>query len=120
MSYKMLTYRFAYSPTEICFSLSTRRNRPGFHLSASSPHTSGSLTFPLKNGSERASVGATHRLYEQNDMSICVPLHTGIAEIRSPDFVVIGNASGIVSSRVAILESCHTIGCNLMDSCRGS
>lgn len=40
----------------------------------------------------------TDRLYEQYDMSTCVPLRTGMAEICLPDLVVMGNANGMISS----------------------
>jgi hypothetical protein len=40
----------------------------------------------------------TYRPYEQNDMSMCVPSQTGMAEICFPDLVVIGNASGMTSA----------------------
>ena len=37
------TYKFAKTPTFVCFPVSMRRNRSGFHVCASSPQTSGSL-----------------------------------------------------------------------------
>ena len=51
----------------------------------------------------------TDRLYERYDMSTCVPLRTGMAEICLSDLVVMGNANGVISSRAATLESSHTI-----------
>ena len=51
-------------------------------------------------------------------MSICVPLRTGITEISLPYFVMMGNASGMASSRAATFEICHRIGCSRIDSCR--
>src|SRR5712671_2420277 len=49
-------------------------------------------------------------------MSIGVPFLMGIDEICSPDFVVIGKAKGITSSRSATLRSHQTMGCSLIDS----
>ena len=60
----------------------------------------------------------TDRLCAQYDMSTCVPFRTGMAEICLPDLVVMGNANGRISSRAAVLESSHTIGCSRMDSCK--
>lgn len=33
------THKLAYTPTLTCFSVSRRKNRSGFHLSASAPQT---------------------------------------------------------------------------------
>ena len=49
-------------------------------------------------------------------MSMGVPFLTGMDEICSPDRVVTGKASGITSSRPAVLRSIQTMGCSLIDS----
>jgi hypothetical protein len=49
-------------------------------------------------------------------MSIGVPFLIGTDDIRSPDFVVMGKAKGIISSRPATRRSIQTMGCSLIDS----
>lgn len=60
-----------------------------------------------------------HRLYTSIKMSMGVSFLIGMDEICSPDFVVIGKAKGITSSRPATLRRIQTIGCSLIDSWTG-
>jgi len=61
--------------------------------------------------------GQTHRWYAWIAISMMVPFFTGMDDTCSPDSVVIGNASGITSSRLATLPSIQIMGCSRSDSC---
>ena len=94
------TYKFAYTPTFVAFSRFVSKNLIGFHVPASSPHTSGNLVSYLVGAASgiQNSKKLAHRLYAQIEIKICWPLLIGMLETVSPERLWIGYASGITSS----------------------
>lgn len=93
------------------------RKRSGFHVSASSPQTCGSLQ-RINTSFSVVYEGIAYLLYEHIDIDSHCPARMGIERIISPVVEMMGSDKGITSSFTASRQRLKTMGWNRSVSCR--